>query len=84
MPSNMLGFNQRLFNFHSHLKNEVIFSIISPIVRKSHSDVAHYLKVKEKLDSAMQAAIIGGGQKRIEAQHKKVINVICKLSIFKT
>lgn len=34
--------------------------------------IAHTLSVKETIDKKRHQAAVGGGQKRIEAQHRKV------------
>ena len=36
------------------------------------SDLAHLQSVKEKIDTKRNSALLGGGQNRIDAQHKKV------------
>lgn len=36
------------------------------------SNIAHTIKVAENIKKRRQEALVGGGKKRIEAQHKKV------------
>ncbi|XP_022654747.1 propionyl-CoA carboxylase beta chain, mitochondrial-like isoform X1 [Varroa jacobsoni] len=40
-------------------------------VRAWYSSTAHTLRVREEIDKRRQQALLGGGEKRIEAQHKK-------------
>ena len=37
-----------------------------------HCSVAHTLKVRDKINKKRDEALLGGGEKRIAAQHKKV------------
>lgn len=39
---------------------------------RNYSSAVHTLKVAEQIKKRRQAALLGGGEKRIEAQHKKV------------
>lgn len=41
---------------------------------KNYSSAVHTLKVAEQIKKRREAALLGGGQKRIDAQHKKVAN----------
>ena len=40
--------------------------------RSCSTATAHPLLVKQEIDKRRAAALLGGGQKRIDAQHKKV------------
>ncbi|EDV28889.1 uncharacterized protein TRIADDRAFT_52211 [Trichoplax adhaerens] len=41
------------------------------LIYRAASDLAHLESVKQKIDSKRQSALLGGGQNRIDAQHKK-------------
>lgn len=48
----------------------------------SNDNIAHTLDVKQKVDQKRKHALLGGGIKRIENQHKKAIQNANQLSIF--
>lgn len=45
---------------------------ISGLCQRSLSNIAQTLHVKEKIENKRKQALLGGGQQRIDAQHKKV------------
>ena len=48
----------------------------------SSDNIAHTLDVKQKVDQKRKHALLGGGIKRIENQHKKAIQNANQFSIF--
>ena len=42
-----------------------------------HCSIAHTLKVRDNIKKKRDAAMLGGGEKRIAAQHKKVCVCVC-------
>lgn len=46
-------------------------------IRASSSGIAHTLNVKNQIEERRKRAVLGGGHKRIEAQHKKVRTNFC-------
>jgi hypothetical protein len=42
------------------------------VLSRHSSTISHTLKVKQKIKDSREAALLGGGQKRIDNQHKKV------------
>lgn len=45
---------------------------VGQILVKNYTSAVHTLKVAEQIQKRREAALLGGGQKRIDAQHKKV------------
>lgn len=64
---------------HSQLNkiSRNLFSVIFKDFRSKYS-VYHTLNVKKEIEDRRKRAILGGGDKRIQAQHKKVEFIIRK------
>lgn len=45
---------------------------VGQILIKNYTSAVHTLKVAEQIKQRREAAELGGGKKRIDAQHKKV------------
>lgn len=58
------------------------FLLLSRSYTSPNDNIAHTLDVKQKVDQKRKNALLGGGIKRIENQHKKVIENVNQLNIF--
>lgn len=57
-------------NFFCKVNNKHFKQLFQQI--KHNSTAAHTLKIAERIKVKREEALLGGGQKRIEQQHKKV------------
>lgn len=54
---------------------------VRQIFVKNYTSAVHTFKVADQIKKRRETALLGGGQKRIDAQHKKVCDfILCKKS----
>lgn len=52
------------------------------LLRQCRSYSVSHMSVKERIDKKRKAALVGGGQNRIDAQHKRVITAGKKVCLY--